>query len=119
MILPDLTWVKDNTVYTKIAHANAAGNGTPGFKTDNTSFLTQARSAANPNTAARTIWTLADDLCIDWTRSGNSAIEVGGVDFSDCVENWYIFDLGSEFNTGDEEDDITAFWSEFVVSTID
>ena len=110
-----LDWVKDNTVYTKIPHANLAGNGTPGYKSNSTSHLAQATSAGNTNASARTIWTLADELCQKWTLSGNSAIQTGGVDFSDCVENWYIFNLGSEFNTGDADDDIAAFWNAFLV----
>ena len=96
--------------YVKIDDGNSGNNNTPDYKNSNTSFLNQALSANNPNTLARTYWQLADNLIQPtW---GNTAIQNGGVDFSDTVEDWYILDFGHGPNTG-----VNDFWDKFVVNT--
>lgn len=106
-----LNWVKNNTDYNKIADGNSSGNGTPQYNNGNTSWLSQAKSASNPNTDARSYWTQADDICDNWNASWeNPTIAGGGVDFSDNVEIWWIF------NTGSNADNLSKFWSRYVTN---
>lgn len=107
-----LDWVKRNTIYQKIADGNTGRNGTPGYRTFDTEWLTQAKSTTNLNTEVRTFWIMADHICKAWESSWtNKWIAKGGVDFSDCVENWYIFNLGDKANS------LPKFWYRYVVKT--
>jgi hypothetical protein len=106
-----LTWVKNNTDYNRIADGNG-NNATPQYNTGNTTWMNQAKAASNPNTAAKSFWTQADNICSNWTASWeNPAIAGGGVDYSDCVEIWWIFDIGAA------ADNISKFWSRYVTNT--
>lgn len=107
-----LTWLRDNTVYIKIDDGNTSDNKTPGYRTKDTQWLELAKSKNNQNTEARKIWTSADEVCDKWESTWtNKWIAGGGIDFSDCVENWYIFNLGNEAN------DIPSFWSKYVLNS--
>ncbi|RJE72513.1 carbohydrate-binding protein [Reichenbachiella sp. MSK19-1] len=107
-----LTWVKNNTDYNKIDDGNSSNNGTPGYNTSNTTWMNQAKASGNPNTASKNYWTLADQICDNWNASWeNPNIAGGGVDFSDCSENWWIFDIGSD------ADNISKFWNRYVINT--
>ena len=107
---PKLDWVKDNTVYQKIADGNACCNGTPEYKTAETKWLEAAKSATNKNLKTREFWTQADDICTKWGASwSNKTIAAGGLDFSDTVEIWQIF------NIGDKAKDVATFWSNYVI----
>lgn len=106
-----LNWLKENTVYIKIDDGNTNDNETPGFRDKYKIWLLLAKSENNPNKEARAIWTLADEICDEWEGEWtNKWIAAGGVDFSDCVENWFIFNLGKEAN------DIASFWSKYVTN---
>lgn len=106
-----LNWLKENTVYIKIDDGNTDDNKTPGFRTKDKLWLVLAKSDNNPNKEARAIWTLADEICDEWEGEWtNKWIAAGGIDFSDCVENWFIFNLGNEANN------IGSFWSTYVTN---
>jgi len=105
-----LNWVRSNTDYNKIADGNG-NNATPQYNLRQTTWLNQARSSSNPNAAARSFWTQADNICRNWNASWeNPTIANGGVDFSDCVENWWIF------NIGDKANNVSKFWSRYVTN---
>lgn len=107
-----LNWVKNNTDYRKIPDGNAGGNGTPGYNDGNSTWLNQAKSSNNPNATARAYWQQADDIIDAWHSCyNNGTIESGGVDFSDNVEMWYIFDIGGS------ADNISKFWQRYVINT--
>jgi len=105
----DLTYVKEKTDYRKIADGNDGGNGTPDYAVADTAYMIAALSTNNLNAEARALWTLADNI-IDASgfNASYSVIPGGGVDFSDCVENWYIFDIGSH------ADSVATFWARYV-----
>ncbi|UXP31992.1 carbohydrate-binding protein [Reichenbachiella agarivorans] len=106
-----LNWVKNNTDYNKIDDGNSS-NSTPGYNTSNTTWMNQAKAASNPNAASKSYWTQADQICDNWNASWeNPNIAGGGVDFSDCSENWWIFNIGSD------ADNISKFWNRYVVNT--
>ena len=105
----DLNWVKSNTKWTKIGDGNGTGNGTPSYRSTNKSFIGQAKNSQNGK--ARDLWREADRVIQQHGHfPGHSSISVGGVDFSDCVENWWIFGLGGS------ADNISRFWSRFVTN---
>ena len=107
----ELNWLKEHTVYIKIDDGNTSDNNTPGFRSEDTMWLELATSVNNPNKTAQAIWILADEVCDAWEGEWtNKWIAAGGVDFSDCVEDWYIFNLGDEVN------DIASFWSRYVTN---
>ena len=106
-----LEWVKNNTYYVKIDDGNSPDNNTPGYNNKNTRFMTQALASENPNAKARSFWEQANKICKEWEASWeNPTIANGGVDFSDCVENWWIFDLK------DKADSIAKFWERYVIN---
>lgn len=108
---PKLDWVKNNTVYQKIADGNKCCNGTPEYKTSETEWLILAKSYENKNEFARRFWTMADDICKKWESSWtNKTIAAGGLDFSDTVEIWQIF------NIGDKANDVASFWDRYVIN---
>ena len=96
----------------------AARDDTPGYRSYTQSFLDNATGAGNPNAIAKDLWTLAEQV-VQTTPYNNPRITAGGVDFSDCVENWWIFDLESELpiNNGNVDADIQQFWNRYVVNT--
>ncbi|MBU2929878.1 hypothetical protein [Winogradskyella psychrotolerans] len=107
----ELEWLKQNTIYKKIDDGNTSDNETPGYRSYDTKWLALAKSTDNPNKVAREIWSLADEVCDAWESTWtNKWIAAGGVDFSDCVENWNIFNLGTEAN------DIDSFWKKYVTN---
>ncbi len=106
----ELSWLKANTDYIVIEDGNKS-NATPGFKDDNTICLQKAKASDNSNVYARKAWMEASRICDEWTASwDNEVITAGGVDFSDVVEFWWIFELGKKANT------ISSFWDRYVVN---
>jgi hypothetical protein len=104
----DLSYVKANTGYRKIADGNVVGNGTPGFKTSSGSLWSKATSLSG---GAGACWSEARTVANANNRSGggyheNSAIEAGGMDFSDTVEITFITGFNSL-------KDATAFFNTF------
>jgi len=104
--------VKNNTDYERIADGNVGGNGTPQYKNNGSSWLNTAKSNSNQNTEARNFWTQADAVCDNFQAGWeNPTIAGGGVDYSDCSEIWWIFNIGNDANT------ITKFWDRYVTNT--
>ena len=87
----DLEYVKQKTDYHRIPDGNALYNGTPGFKTADwigwDGYVKDARLTA--------IWELAVQIANQYNgaegRYLNTAIQAGGMDFSDVVETCWIF----------------------------
>lgn len=99
-----LSYVKSKATYVKIDDGNKSGNGTPGYKSERTKFLEEAKGSANLNQHAKAMWNEAHAVIkakADW--------QLSDVDFSDCVENWYILELGDEGGT------VRKFWDRYVV----
>ncbi|MBU3011343.1 hypothetical protein KO506_08010 [Polaribacter vadi] len=108
-----LTWLKENTIYKKIEDGNTSDNTTPGYRTKDAKWLELAKSDKNPNKEAQKIWMLADEVCDGWESTWtNRWIAAGGIDFSDCVENWEIFLLGNK------ADDLDSFWNRYVINDL-
>ncbi|KAA1243387.1 Ig-like domain-containing protein [Aquimarina sp. RZ0] len=106
----DLNWVKNNATYRKIADGNSGGNGTPSYRSTNKSFLTQAKNS--PNAKAKALWREADRVIqAHGHKPSHSSISTGGVDYSDCVENWWIFNIRGN------ADNIAKFWNRYVTNT--
>lgn len=94
-----LSFVKVRTDYVKIPDGNAAGNGTPGFRTENGVAWPALLSASKVGP----IWTAVqhsarahngsgfDDATIAAGGYDNKAIGAGGLDFSDTSEAMWIF----------------------------
>ncbi|MEL6981648.1 MAG: hypothetical protein AAFO29_04410 [Actinomycetota bacterium] len=102
----DLTYVKNNTQYNKIADGNAANNGTPQLTTTSSQYWSEAKSDAQVGA----LWSEADaaarrGFAVDWN---NDKIVKGGMDFSDTVEPMYVF--GFEGRSGN----VGGFFDEFL-----
>jgi len=107
----DLEYVKLNTDYARIDDGNVIGNDTPQYKGRRKSRLA-AVSEDNLNTKARKYWNMADSVVLgvrlpQWT---NRDVKNGHLDYSDCVENWWIFELGDRASTHDK------FWERYVIN---
>ncbi|WOO43182.1 carbohydrate-binding protein [Rubellicoccus peritrichatus] len=107
-----LEWVRNNTDYRRIEDGNGSNNSTPGYNSSNTTWQNQAEASSNPNTHARNLWLEADSvLAAHGFFPSYSNISVGGVDYSDASEAWYIFNVGTNADT------IQKFWNRYVVNT--
>ncbi|ADE53121.1 hypothetical protein Caka_0092 [Coraliomargarita akajimensis DSM 45221] len=118
----DLSYVKSKATYYAIDDGNAPWGSTtwgdrgiystPQYNNASTTYLAQAKSASNPNTVAKNLWTEADYICDnqpyhpDWSN-----ITPGGVDFSDTVEIWWILNVQDAGNNQD------GFWAKYVTNT--
>lgn len=105
----DLTYVKKYASYHKIPDGNAAGNGTPGFRTSEpVDWRTHVRA---PDLVA--IWEMALQIADTYNgtenRYTNPDIATGGMDFSDVAETCWIFGFA-------ELADAEAFFEEFASS---
>jgi hypothetical protein len=110
----DLAFVKKNTTYVKIPDGNIQDNGTPGFKLGDTTYLEEVRKSLGKNESV-VKWLLADQIIKEKliiASYKNKTLVDGGVDFSDCVENWWIFNLGTQADT------VRKFWDLYVVTDI-
>jgi len=91
-----LDHVKLKTNYVKIGDGNQKKNKTPDYQTDkeevpaHSILRTNAKNTANPNAATRALWVEADRIIGKW-KADYSHIQRGGLDFSDVVEAWWIF----------------------------
>jgi hypothetical protein len=118
----DLDFVQSKTNYRSIDDGNAdpgdyssralRGDKTPNYVSAASSWIKLAKAADNPNAKARELWTEADRIIeASGFDASYSEIPGGGIDFSDCVENWWIFELGQS------ADSVSTFWNRFVVNT--
>ncbi|AUP77597.1 Ig-like domain-containing protein [Flavivirga eckloniae] len=118
----DLNYVKDKAKYFAIDDGNApfgAGWGdrgpweTPEYRSKQSTWIAQAKSSVNP--VASQLWTEADNIIDTLWPNGYphdwSYIHFDGVDYSDCAENWWIFNIGSN------ADSTAKFWSRYVTNT--
>lgn len=119
----DLTYVKANATFQRLDDGNNEpgvganrGPDTPRYRTEGseTHFLIDAMSNSNPNTFARNLWREADRIIIESGFKDDdpvwSPIPEGGVDYSDCVENWWILELGTK------ADSVEKFWARYVLN---
>ena len=109
-----LDYVKLKTSYIKIDDGNSKKNKTPDYQTDkdevpaHSPMREKAKTAANPNAATRAMWMDADRIIGKW-KADYSNIHRGGLDFSDVVEAWWIFQP-------EDADTIPDFWAKYVIT---
>ncbi|AXT49578.1 T9SS C-terminal target domain-containing protein [Aquimarina sp. BL5] len=114
--------VKANTRYFLLDDGNAGWTdswgdhgpwSTPMYRNRSNSFVDNAKNS--PNTVAKNLWTEADRLFNSYFPNGFphdwSFFFTDGVDYSDCVENWWIFEIGTNADTH------AKFWSRYVMNT--
>ncbi|WP_440877110.1 hypothetical protein [Thalassotalea sp. PLHSN55] len=119
---PDaLTYVKQATRYHAINDGNEAmkefnrkgrrGALTPKYVDTSKKWLTFATSNANTNTHSQLLWKTASRI-VDASgfTASHSVVPQGGVDFSDVVESWWIFELGHRAPS------VHAFWKRYVTT---
>ena len=117
----DLDYVKQKTNYFQIDDGNRAYGAkkghrgphlTPEYRAKDSKWIALAK--ASPNKKARKFWTEADNIISkkfpnkfphEW-----SYIHYDGVDYSDCVENWWIFNIGTLADTH------AKFWDRYVTN---
>lgn len=96
-----LSFVKQQTAYHKIPDGNALNNGTPGFKTPK--MIAWERSITDQELLQ--IWSMATEAAHTYNglegRYVNTAIEAGGLDFSDFSEVHWILNLSDIDNAAD------------------
>jgi len=115
----DLEYVKTKTTYFSIDDGNIAFGSeekdrgkysTPKYRSRDTKWMTLAKTSSNKK--AKQLWTEAHDIITkkfpnkfphEW-----SDIHYNGIDYSDCVENWWIF------NIGELADSNTKFWHRYI-----
>ncbi len=118
----DLNYVRSKTNYFYIDDGNAdfteqwgdhGPYNTPRYRSRESKWLAQAKSS--PNKRARDLWIEADRVVrrrypegvpYDWSWMRNN-----GLDYSDCVENWWILNIGSK------ADNVSKFWDRYVINT--
>ncbi len=117
----DLEYVKNKTTYFAIDDGNAPvdaewGNrgpySTPEYRSKDSKWMELAKTS--PNEKARKLWIEADRVIAekfpdkfphDW-----SYLHYDGVDYSDCVENWWIFNIGEVADSNEK------FWDRYVIN---
>ncbi|ADE55738.1 conserved hypothetical protein [Coraliomargarita akajimensis DSM 45221] len=117
----DLSYVKAKASYFALDDGNAAwdadwGNrgpySTPEYRSKDTKYMAQAK--ASPNATAKKLWTEAFRIIDKYYPDGYphewSYIHFGGVDYSDCVENWWILEDRIE------SPDTDGFWKKYVIN---
>ncbi len=74
---------------------------TPAYRGKDPKWIKLAKKS--PNKRARKMWTLADNIISSYFPDGFkhkwSYLYYGGVDYSDCCENWWIFNIGEVADT--------------------
>ena len=95
-----LTYVKQHADYQKIPDGNETGNGSPGLRTESEEYW----PAAMDSEQSGEIWKLARKLAMKYNgregRYNNTAVEAGGMDFSDVSETLWIFGFTHLRDTG-------------------
>ncbi|MBC8205645.1 MAG: hypothetical protein ISR85_00745 [Kiritimatiellales bacterium] len=87
----DLAFLKKTITYHKIPDGNAAGNGTPGFRSDE--LINWKENVGDAKLIK--IWEMAIGIANTYNgiegRYLNESIQKGGLDFSDVAESTWIF----------------------------
>ncbi|WP_075604013.1 hypothetical protein [Saccharicrinis aurantiacus] len=117
----DLAYVKSKTSYFALDDGNAAPDAdwgdrgsysTPEYRSKDSKWIELAKSSANKKAGA--LWVEADRIITEMFPDGFpeewSYIHHNGVDYSDCVENWWIF------NIGELADDNAKFWDRYITN---
>jgi len=122
--LSDLKFVRNNSQYFAIddgnlpygsPHRDRGQWSTPEYRNSDEKWMLEAKSSTNQK--AKELWTEADRILNDTFPNGLPSSWLGkvrnrkGVDFSDCSENWWIFNIGNQADT------ISKFWSKYVTGT--
>lgn len=115
----DLAYVKEKATYFALDDGNAADGqdwgdrgeySTPEYRNKDSKWIEIAKSSSNKK--AKKLWIEADRVITEMFPNGFphkwSYIHHNGVDYSDCVENWWIFSIGTV------ADDHAKFWSRYV-----
>ncbi|WP_405295500.1 hypothetical protein [Algibacter sp. Ld11] len=115
----DLAYVKEKSNYFALDDGNAPMDGkrgergphsTPEYRAKDIKWMELAKLSENKK--ARKLWIEADRVITEMFPKGFpeewSFIHFNGVDYSDCVENWWIF------NIGNKADSTTKFWSRYI-----
>ncbi|MFI3289152.1 MAG: hypothetical protein SNH55_04345 [Rikenellaceae bacterium] len=115
----DLAYVKEMTNYFSIDDGNAlptedwgdrGSYTTPAYRAKESNWIVLAKESRNKK--ARKMWTLADEIINAYFPDGFehewSYLHFGGVDYSDCCENWWILNIGERADTHEK------FWSRYV-----
>ncbi|WP_165733646.1 hypothetical protein [Polaribacter sp. 20A6] len=116
----DLQFVKDKATYFALDDGNqpkdtADGDrgpySTPEYRSKDATWIALAKTS--PNKKARKLWVEADAVITKMFPNGFphewSYIHNDGVDYSDCVENWWIFNLGAKADSN------SKFWERYVL----
>jgi hypothetical protein len=102
-----LAYVKQHADYRKIPDGNETDNGTPGLRTESGAYWEIA--VHSPQMGE--VWKLAREFAMKYNgqdgRYNNTAVEVGGMDFSDVSETCWIFGLA-------DLRDVEAFFLTFI-----
>ncbi len=117
----DLSYVKNKAKYFAIDDGNAPFGAnwgdrgpweTPEYRSSASTWIAQAKSSVNPK--AKQLWREADRIIDAMWPNGYphewSHIHFDGVDYSDCAENWWIFNIGDKANS------TPKFWSRYVTN---
>ena len=117
----DLQYVKEKATYFALDDGNADkeeawGNRgpykTPAYRAKEAKWIKLAKTS--PNKKARKLWVEADAIITKMFPNGFphewSYIHNDGVDYSDCVENWWIFNLGAKADSN------SKFWDRYVLN---
>lgn len=119
----DWEYINDSSVinYVQIDDGNkdygsrpSRGPKTPNYQNGDTRYLLEAIDVKNPNTHARELWSLANEIVKACSYRGK-VMSSGGVDFSDTVEAMWIFDLAHE-SSGLTT--VRDFWNAYVVNQL-
>ncbi len=115
----DLEYVKSMTTYFSIDDGNMLPDddrgdrgeySTPAYRAKESNWIELAKGSKFKK--ASQMWTLADKIVAKYFPDGVhhkwSYLHYGGVDYSDCCENWWIL------NIGDRADSHDKFWSRYV-----
>ena len=118
----DLTYVKEKATYFALDDGNSAEGAdwgdrgpysTPEYRSKDKKYMAQAK--ASPNKKVRMLWAEAERIISAEYPDGYphtwSYIHFGGVDYSDCVENWWIL------NDEVPGSNIDGFWEKYVLNT--
>lgn len=102
-----LVYVKQHANYVKIPDGNETDNGTPGLRIESGAYWQIALGSAQSGET----WNLARKLAMKYNgregRYNNTAVETGGMDFSDVSETLWIFGFAGLR-------DVEAFFAEFL-----